>query len=110
RGGELDGTRVLAADTVAGLTGAVEVPAATGSPTRKLFRSRGWDVGTGFSEPRGEGFAAGTGYGHTGFTGTSIWIDPPSQTAVIILANRVHSDDKGNMTPLRRDIGQIVGN
>jgi CubicO group peptidase (beta-lactamase class C family) len=71
-------------------------------------RSLGWDVDTGYSAPRGSVFPAGQGYGHTGFTGTSVWIDPPSKTAIIILTNRVHPDDKGNATPLRKAIGTIV--
>ena len=44
-------------------------------------------------------FTKGDGYGHTGFTGTSVWIDPGTKTAVIVLTNRVHPDDKGNVTP-----------
>ena len=76
--------------------------------TKGVFRSRGWDVDTAYSAPRGDGFPKGEGYGHTGFTGTSIWIDPPSRTAIIILTNRVHPDDKGNATPLRKAIGTIV--
>ncbi len=100
-GGELDGTRVLAADTVKQFTMPHAVPA-------NGKRSPGWDVDTSYSAPRGNLFKAGDGFGHTGFTGPSIWIDPPSKTAIIILANRVHPDDKGNMTPLRREIGTIV--
>ncbi|HEY2787586.1 MAG TPA: exo-beta-N-acetylmuramidase NamZ domain-containing protein [Fimbriiglobus sp.] len=99
--GELDGTRVLAAYTVKQFTAPHPVP-----PKGK--RSPGWDVDTGYSAQRGNVFKPGTGFGHTGFTGPSIWVDPPSQTAIIILSNRVHPDDKGNMTRLRREIGTIV--
>jgi uncharacterized protein YbbC (DUF1343 family)/CubicO group peptidase (beta-lactamase class C family) len=100
-GGELDGVRVLKPETVKLLTDPVAVP-----PKGK--RSRGWDVDTGFSSPRGDRFTPGTGFGHTGFTGTSLWIDPPSKTAVVILTNRVHPDDKGNATPLRRAVANAV--
>jgi CubicO group peptidase (beta-lactamase class C family) len=37
------------------------------------------------------------GYGHTGYTGTSLWIDPTSETAVIVLTNRVHPQDDGSV-------------
>ena len=50
---------------------------------------------------RGEVFPKGNSFGHTGFTGTSLWLDPGSQTAVIFLSNRVHPDGKGNVTKLR---------
>ena len=100
-GGELDGVRVLKPETVKLLTEARPVPPMG-------FRSRGWDVDTAFSAPRGDGFAKGTGFGHTGFTGTSIWLDPASKTAVIILTNRVHPDDKGNVTELRKQVANAV--
>ncbi len=100
-GGKADGKAILKPETVRLLTEKVEV-------TKGVFRSRGWDVDTAFSSPRGSGFKPGEGFGHTGFTGTSIWIDPPSRTAIIILTNRVHPDDKGNATPLRKAIGTIV--
>jgi uncharacterized protein YbbC (DUF1343 family) len=72
------------------------------------LRSRGWDVDTSYSAQRGKTFARGTGFGHTGFTGTSIWVDPPSRTAVIILTNRVHPDEKGNAAQIRREIATLV--
>lgn len=117
-GGELDGVRVLSKESVERFTAPVGVPAArpTGDkdrdrdarPDRTLLRSRGWDVDTSYSAPRGSGFARGTGYGHTGFTGTSVWVDPASRTAVVVLTSRVHPDDKGNVTDLRKQVGTIV--
>ncbi len=100
-GGEMDGVRILSPLTVKLFTEGRPVP-----PTGE--RSPGWDVDTGFSAQRGELFPPGDGFGHTGFTGTSLWIDPPSETAIIILSNRVHPDDKGNVTEMRRQIGTIV--
>ena len=100
RGGELDGVRVLSPLAVRLMTEPCPVPGG--------LRSRGWDVDTAYSAQRGELFPRGQGYGHTGFTGTSIWIDPPSRTAVIILTHRVHPNEKGNVTALRREIGTIV--
>ena len=105
RGGELDGVRILKPETVKLFTKPHEVPSTS---NRKQSRSYGWDVDTGFSSQRGEVFPPGEGYGHTGFTGTSIWIDPKSETAVIILSNRVHPDDKGNVSRLRREVATIV--
>ncbi|MBN9519060.1 beta-lactamase family protein [bacterium] len=111
RGGELDGVRVLRPETVKLFTEPREVPArpAKGKedPPRQL-RSYGWDVDTSYSGPRGDGFRRGEGFGHTGFTGTSLWVDPRSQTAVVILTNRVHPDDKGNTARLRREVANAV--
>ncbi len=104
--GELDGVRVLKAETVKWFTEPQDV---VGTKDAKWLRSRGWDVDTAYSAPRGEHFSRKEGFGHTGFTGTSVWVDPKSRVAVIVLANRVHPDDKGNTTPLRRAIGTIVG-
>ena len=105
----LDGVRVLKPETVAAFTAPHEVPSEKADDRgRKLYRSYGWDVDTGFTAQRGELFPRGKGYGHTGFTGTSVWVDPGSRTAVIILTNRVHPDDKGNVVELRRQVGTIV--
>src|SRR5262245_51307891 len=98
-GGELD-KRVLSPLSVRLMTTPVPVPGGK--------RSRGWDVDTSYSTPRGELFPRGEGFGHTGFTGTSIWIDPPSRTAVIVLTNRVHISEKVQVTGLRRDVANIV--
>jgi CubicO group peptidase (beta-lactamase class C family) len=99
---------VLAEKTVKLFTAPREVPISTKGREAKGARSYGWDVDTSYSAPRGEIFAKGEGFGHTGFTGTSVWVDPNSKTAVIVLTNRVHPDDKGNVTRLRREIGTLV--
>jgi uncharacterized protein YbbC (DUF1343 family) len=70
-------------------------------------RGLGWDMNTSFSSNRGELFPLGS-FGHTGFTGTSIWIDPTSQTFVVFLSNRVHPDGKGDVTPLRAKVATVV--
>jgi serine-type D-Ala-D-Ala carboxypeptidase len=109
RGGELDGVRILDAKTVKLFIEAHAVPVFDkAGKESKGARSFGWDVDTSYSAPRGDLFKKGEGYGHTGFTGTSAWLDPGTGTAVIILTNRVHPDDKGNATPLRRKVGTIV--
>src|SRR5206468_3910618 len=61
-----------------------------------------------FSGLRGRWFPAGTTFGHTGFTGTSVWIDPGAQSFVIFLSNRVHPDGKGDVAALRREIGTLA--
>src|SRR5207244_229076 len=80
-GGEYQGKRVLRVETVKLMTAPQKVPQTKGSG----LRTYGWDMATGFSSNRGELFPKGQSFGHTGFTGTSIWIDPGSQSAVIFL-------------------------
>ena len=53
-----------------------------------------------YSSNRGELLPIGS-FGHTGFTGTSLWIDPATRSYVVFLSNRVHPDGKGDVTPLR---------
>ena len=67
-------------------------------------RGFGWDINTAFSRPRGEIFPIGS-FGHTGFTGTSLWIDPESNTYVILLSNAVHPRGNPPLSALR---GQIA--
>ncbi len=100
-GGVLDGKRVLSAQTVEKMT-APYVVSETGD-TRGL----GWDMNTSFSSNRGELFPLGS-FGHTGFTGTSIWIDRVSQTFVVFMSNRVHPDGKGDVTPTRARVSTIA--
>ncbi len=94
RGGELDGRRVIAPLTVAKM-----IEPASPEDQRNQ-RALGWDVDSSFSSNRGELLPVGS-FGHTGFTGTSIWIDPATQIYVVFLSNRVHPDGKGDVTPLR---------
>ena len=100
-GGEYGGVRVLSALSVAEMT-RPRLVSTTGA-TRGL----GWDINSSFSTNRGELFPLGS-FGHTGFTGTSIWIDPSSQMFVIFLSNRVHPDGKGDVGPLRGRVASIV--
>lgn len=67
------------------------------------LRGIGWDINTHYSSARGDRFPIGS-FGHTGFTGTSIWLDPQSDSAVVILSNRVHPDGGGDMIKLRHDV------
>ena len=72
------------------------------------WRTYGWDCDTGFSSNRGDLFPRGSTFGHTGFTGTSIWFDPGSQTSVIVLSNRVHPNGKGDASRLRSQVATVV--
>lgn len=93
--------RILSAQTVAKMTQPYVVN--EDGSTRGL----GWDINTSFSSNRGDLFPLGS-FGHTGFTGTSLWIDPTSQTFVVFLSNRVHPDGKGDVTPLRSRVATVV--
>jgi CubicO group peptidase (beta-lactamase class C family) len=70
-------------------------------------RGAGFDISSPYSSVRGDLFPARS-FGHTGFTGTSLWIDPLTQTVVIVFTNRLHPDGKGNATPLRKRIASVV--
>jgi uncharacterized protein YbbC (DUF1343 family) len=70
-------------------------------------RGLGWDIDSTLSSNRGELFPIGS-YGHTGFTGTSLWLDPASRSYVVFLSNRVHPDGKGDVTPLRARIATVA--
>ena len=86
-GGALGETRILSALTVAKMTSPIALP---GGQVRGL----GWDMDSSYSSNRGELLPLGS-YGHTGWTGTSIWIDPITKTWIVFLSNRVHPDGKG---------------
>ncbi|KKL02746.1 class A beta-lactamase-related serine hydrolase [Rheinheimera mesophila] len=98
-GGELKGQRLLSPLAVQRLL----TPVVIGNQSRAL----GWDMQTAYSAPKGDLWPAGS-FGHTGFTGTSIWIDPASRTYVILLSNRVHPNRTGSITDLRAKLANIV--
>ncbi len=99
-GGAVGGVRVLSPLTVARMT---EI-----FPRLDAFgRGLGWDIDTDYSTVRGDLFGPRS-YGHSGYTGTSIWIDPETRTSVILLTNRVHPDDKGDIIALRSKVANVV--
>jgi len=100
-GGELDGVRIFRPETVQLMT-SVQTP-----PNVNGRRGIGWDIDTGFSGPRGDIFPLGS-YGHTGWTGTSLWIDPFSKSFVIFLSNRNHPTEQGSVLALRRQLGTLA--
>jgi CubicO group peptidase (beta-lactamase class C family) len=98
--GALNGVRVLSPLTVARMT---EIFPKVGGSGRGL----GWDIDTDYATVRGDLFGPRS-YGHSGYTGTSIWIDPETGTSVVFLTNRVHPDDKGDIIALRSKVANVV--
>ena len=99
--GELDGVRVFKPETVRLMT-SVQSP-----ETIRARRGLGWDIDSGYSRPRGKIFPLGS-YGHTGFTGTSLWIDPFSKTFWILFSNRVHPDGTGSVLSLQATLANLA--
>jgi uncharacterized protein YbbC (DUF1343 family)/CubicO group peptidase (beta-lactamase class C family) len=99
--GELEGVRIFAPATVKKFTSPASPP---GLPN---VRGLGWDIDSSYSAPRGEIYSTGS-FGHTGFTGTSMWIDPASNSYVILLTNAVHPNRGKVLAPLRRSVATIV--
>ena len=93
--------RILSPLTVAKMT----TPGAARGPQRPRPRA-GTSIPR-FSSNRGELLPIGS-FGHTGFTGTSLWIDPATRMFVVFLSNRVHPDGKGDVTPLRARVATIA--
>ena len=93
--------------------GGVLSPAGVASMMRPRFygdanlRGLGWDVETHYSSNRGDLFPLGS-VGHTGWTGPSVWLDPTTDTFVVLLTNRNHPDESGNVIPLRGKVASIV--
>ncbi len=99
--GELDGVRIFKPETVKLMT-SVQTPSEISAK-----RGLGWDIDSNFSGPRGDIFPIGS-YGHTGWTGGSLWIDPASKTFVIFLSNRNHPTEAGNVISLRHKLGTLA--
>lgn len=99
-GGQLDGTRFMSPATLATMVRPVRLP---GGGVRGL----GWDERTGFSSNRGE-LLSSAAFGHGGFTGTSLWIDPGLDLFVIFLGSRLHPDGKGTVNPLAGRIAAVA--
>ncbi len=98
-GGSLGDVRVLRQETVAAMTRPNQVSSG--------LRGLGWDIKTGYSSNRGRSFSS-RAFGHGGFTGTAIWMDPELELFVIFLGNRLHPDGKGSVNQLAGRIGTIA--
>jgi uncharacterized protein YbbC (DUF1343 family)/CubicO group peptidase (beta-lactamase class C family) len=97
----MHGSRVLSRQSIEKMT-TPEQPANAAS-----LRGFGWDIDSPYSTNRGELLPVGS-FGHTGFTGTSIWIDPVTDTYVILLTNAVHPRGGTSMVSLRSRIATAV--
>jgi len=101
QGGELEGVRVLSAQAVARMT-------AVATPLEVLERrSLGWDIDSPYSRARGQRYPLGS-FGHTGFTGCSLWIDPFSRTFHVLLSNRVHPRTRESIVALYEQVGTLA--
>lgn len=98
--GEYQGVRVLQPLTVERMTTVYEKVTHAG-------RGLGWGIYCDYSSNKGDLFPPG-GFGHTGYTGTSVWIDPATDSFVILLTNRVHPNDKGSVVQLRSYVANVV--
>jgi CubicO group peptidase (beta-lactamase class C family) len=100
--GNLDGVQILSPDVVR------EMGSPQSPPLKQNVRGFGWDIQSTYSSVKGSHFSSRS-YGHTGYTGTSLWIDPETHSYLIILTNRVHPDGKGKVKQLRMEIADVVG-
>ncbi len=100
-GGMYRGVRILSPLAVARMTSR-----ATPVEERNV-RGLGWDIDSSFSSNRGDLLPIGS-FGHTGFTGTSLWIDPSTGMFVVFLSNRVHPEGQGDVTQLRGRVATIA--
>lgn len=99
-GGELDGVRVLSRESV-------RLMSTVQSPPGLAQRTIGMDIDSPFARPRGTLFPVGS-FGHTGYTGCFLWMDPGSGSFYIFLSNRVYPDDKTNILPLYGELGTLA--
>ncbi|MEL6107006.1 MAG: serine hydrolase domain-containing protein [Planctomycetota bacterium] len=103
QGGTYGGTRVLSRPTIELMTSARSI--VEGEKTS--LRGLGWDKLTGYSSNRGENMSP-RAFGHGGFTGTAMWIDPEHDLFFIFLSNRVHPDGKGSVNRLAGRIATVA--
>lgn len=98
-GGRFDGVQILEEQMFKRMTTPLDIP--------RGRRALGWDVKTGYSSNRSD-LMSTTAFGHGGFTGTGIWIDPAQNLFVIFLSNRVHPDGKGSVNQLIGRVGTVA--
>jgi uncharacterized protein YbbC (DUF1343 family)/CubicO group peptidase (beta-lactamase class C family) len=100
-GGLANGVRVLSPDAVR------QMASPQSPPGQSVVRGLGWDIRSPYSRGHWDAFPPGS-FGHTGYTGTSLWVDPGSGTYLIILANRLHPDGHGQVRSLQAKTAAIV--
>jgi uncharacterized protein YbbC (DUF1343 family) len=77
-------------------------------PGGAALRGLGWDIDSPYAVWFAPSFSPRS-YGHTGYTGTAIWIDPETRTFLIVLTNRLHPDGRGDILPMLRRISEVAG-
>ncbi len=77
-------------------------------PGGAALRGLGWDIDSPYAVWFAPSFSTRS-YGHTGYTGTAIWVDPETKTFLIVLTNRLHPDGKGNILKMLRRIAEVAG-
>lgn len=101
RDGELDGTRIFEPEIVRAMR-------TNHCPVEGVQRGLGFDIQSPYSpQMKGDKFPIGV-FGHTGYTGTSITIDPFAKVFIVLLTNRVHPDDKRNIASLRKSVANLI--
>ena len=98
--GQSGAAKILSPRAFSMMTRPREIPRGT--------RTFGWDHRTGYSRNRGKSLSE-SAFGHGGFTGTVIWIDPEKQLVFVFLSNRLHPDGKGTVNGLAGEIATLVG-
>ena len=100
-GGDVNGKRVLSERAVRQMT------APYFSRGGQVIRGLGWDIASPYSSPRGHGFSE-MSFGHTGYSGSSIWIDPASDTFVVLLTARLEYHKVKEFNQLRSDLSSLA--
>jgi CubicO group peptidase (beta-lactamase class C family) len=101
--GEVDGVRVLSERAVRQMT------APYFSRGGNVVRGLGWDIASPYSSPKGNGFSRYS-FGHTGYSGSSLWIDPATDTFVVLLTSRVDYRKVKEFNQLRSDMSTLAAN
>ena len=101
QGGELSGKRVLSEAAVRLMISPFQVDGG------KVVRGLGWDIDSPYSSPRGGGFSD-ISFGHTGYSGTSVWIDPRADLFVILLATRLDYSQASRFNSLRAQVSTLA--
>src|SRR5579875_735834 len=99
-GGSLGGRRILEPESIRRMTSPRELPGG-------IVRGLGWDIASPYAGGEDGAFGPGS-YGHTGYSGTSLWIDPKRGVYLIVLTSRLYPDDRGDARPLRAALARIV--
>lgn len=101
-GGAAQRPAILRPDSIAAMT---RPQSPTGGPA---LRGLGWDIASPYAGFLAPAFSPRS-FGHTGYTGTALWIDPETKSFLIVLSNRLHPDGKGNILPMLRRIAAVAG-